>query len=107
MANTSGRENSQRVRLFSAWIGPLCLLAGLFTPRIPAVERTARQTRPAARYAIGPLGPPLVPGPTWFEHLVINDQGQIAGNLRDERPRLHACLFKDGKLLRLPQLGHT
>jgi uncharacterized membrane protein len=99
--NTSAPESGQQVRLYSASLGAVCLLAGLLAPRTPAVEPAAGQARPAARYAIVALGP----SDTESEHLVINDQGQIAGNVLDDRRRPHACLFKEEKLLRLPELG--
>jgi uncharacterized membrane protein len=101
MVNRSVSDVRQRVRLFNASAGPHCLLATLLTLGMPAIERAAGQSRPAVRYAIVPLGASDIES----EHLVINDQGQIAGNLVDKKSRPHACLSKGEKLLRLPELS--
>jgi uncharacterized membrane protein len=94
-------EHGPLVRSFRAALGPLGLFLGLFCLHQPVGRRTSGYARSPVRYAIVPLNPSGIE----FEHLVINDHGQIAGNLRGARRRAHACLWRSGKLLRLPELG--
>src|SRR5262249_39537399 len=104
MAHMSGKQRGLQVRLSSTVVGPLCLFVGLLSLPKLAVERTTVRIRPPARYAVVPLDP----GDMCFEHLVINDRGQIAGTIRHDRgDDYRACLWRQGNLVRLPGLGSS